>query len=140
MGRSFKYLILIWAFLVISALTFSRYLPFNDSLKVENREEKKLEAAKIYEAANQEYEAGNYLGAIEIYQQALKIQLQIGDRSAEADTLDKIGAANNRLENYDLALKFYRESLEIKREINDLKGVGRILNSLASIRKMCVLL
>jgi CHAT domain-containing protein/Tfp pilus assembly protein PilF len=136
MGRGFKYLILIGAVLVISlasVLTFSRYLPFNSSLKLENREEKKLEAAQIYEAANQEYEAGNYLGAIEIYQRALKIQRQIGDRSGEADTLDKIGAANNRLENYDLALKFYRESLEIRQEIGDLKGVGSLLNSWALI-------
>src|SRR5262249_10372929 len=52
-------------------------------------------------------------------QQALALQREIDDRSSMATTLDSIGYAHYRLDQFDLAEESYRQALQLYRDAGD---------------------
>jgi len=73
-----------------------------------------------------------YQQAIDVYQQSLEIQRQIGDRNGEANSLGNLGAAYSSLGEYERAIEFYQQSLEIQRQIGDRKGEANSLGNLGA--------
>jgi tetratricopeptide (TPR) repeat protein len=70
--------------------------------------------------------------AIEYYQQSLKIEQEIDDRSGQASSLHNLGNAYYALERYQRAIEYYQRSLKIEREIGDWSGEAKSLHNLGN--------
>jgi tetratricopeptide (TPR) repeat protein len=76
---------------------------------------------------------GQYQEALNLYQQSLEIQREIGDRSGEANSLMNLGNVYDSLGQYQKALNFHQQSLAIQREIGDIQGEANSLNNLGNV-------
>ena len=78
-------------------------------------------------------EMGQYDEAEKAYQAALRIEVQVRDRSGEAHTLGQLGnlyAGKGRLEE---AVRFNQQAATVYRELSDLANESRTCNNLADI-------
>jgi tetratricopeptide (TPR) repeat protein len=58
---------------------------------------------------------------------------QIGDRAGEGATLDNIGGIYRSLGQYQEALEYHQQALDIQREVGDRAGEGATLNSIGVV-------
>ncbi|HJZ13385.1 MAG TPA: tetratricopeptide repeat protein, partial [Acidobacteriota bacterium] len=65
---------------------------------------------------------------------ALSIHTQLGDQRGEADVLNAMGVAYERLGRYDDAIRYYNDSIAVKEKIGNKKGVATSLNNIAKIQ------
>lgn len=75
-------------------------------------------------------EQTKYLEATQAYYDALKIFQKQGERSYEATMLSNIGAINEEIGNYDLALSYYQKSISIYKNI----GAKRIATTSSQMK------
>ena len=66
-------------------------------------------------------------------QKAAELFKNFGDKAQLAIALQNIGYAHTSLKAYDLADQFYEESIQIRREIKDLRGVAWIYRNRATL-------
>lgn len=82
-----------------------------------------------------QYKKNNIGLSIEYNKKALNIFILNNDLDIAAKALNNLGFANNILGKTDEAMKFYQESLEIRKKIDDNRGVARVLLNQAKILK-----
>jgi DNA-binding SARP family transcriptional activator len=70
---------------------------------------------------------------LKVNQIALGVTRRIGDRAAQAQAHNDLGAANWRRGRYDQAVASLQESLEIRRELGDRPGEGASLGNLGLV-------
>jgi len=75
---------------------------------------------------------GNYVTALDYYEQSLQISRKIGDRTGEGTTLNNISLIYDAKGDYDTALDYLQQSLQIYREIGDRAGEGTTLNNIST--------
>ncbi|UOG91094.1 MAG: tetratricopeptide repeat protein [Candidatus Thiothrix sulfatifontis] len=76
---------------------------------------------------------GNYGQALNYYQEALAIQQEISDKSAEGTNLNNISQIYQVRGDYDTALDLLNKSLAIQQNIGDKFGEGNTLNNISQI-------
>ncbi|MEY3301829.1 MAG: hypothetical protein RLZZ139_201 [Cyanobacteriota bacterium] len=90
----------------------------------------KLEASRLYNQGNQQYQISQFEAALQSWQQALTIYREIKDRSGEGAALGNLGLAYYSLDKYDQAIEFHLQALAIAREIKDRLVEGVVLGNL----------
>ena len=76
----------------------------------------------------------NTKGAIRSYEQALVAAREIGNRSEEAHSLEKLGHGfYHFLKEYQRAKDYYQQFVELSEEIGDRLGIGNALNFLGNV-------
>lgn len=75
----------------------------------------------------------NYSEAIKYYQNVQKIHLLNKDSAKVSETYKLLGQTYGFINATELAVSYYIKSLELKEQINDLKGQASVFNSLASL-------
>ena len=75
---------------------------------------------------------GHLSVALVLYEEALKIFRELGDRRGEASALASLGSAHFRMEEFRQAIEFYRQGLDLTRELGDRRGEIRILTNLGT--------
>ncbi len=73
---------------------------------------------------------GQYVRALEDFQQGLPIARQAGDRLREAMLLSNMGVAYEGLSQYDKALDYYEQALPLRRQVGDKTGEAATLTSM----------
>lgn len=76
---------------------------------------------------------GQYEKALTLYQQALAIYKEIGNRLGEAITLNNIGQIYDNLRQYEQAIKFHQQALAIYKEVGDKAGSGVALSNIGQV-------
>jgi tetratricopeptide (TPR) repeat protein len=76
---------------------------------------------------------GQYREALNYFQQALEMALEVGDRAGEGDTLNNIGLVYWNQGLYGQALENYNQALVIRREVGDRDGEGDTLNNIGIV-------
>jgi tetratricopeptide (TPR) repeat protein len=71
--------------------------------------------------------------AIDLYQQALIIDREIGHRRREGTDLGNLGVAHKKFGETKRAIEFYEQQLVIVREIGDRRGEGSALGNLGNV-------
>jgi CHAT domain-containing protein/Tfp pilus assembly protein PilF len=94
---------------------------------------RKAEAENLLQKGIQQSQNRQYTEAIETYQQVLAIARAIGDKAILGETLHRIGAIYNNLDDYPQALNFFAQALAIRKQIDDKTGVGSTLNSMGGV-------
>lgn len=76
--------------------------------------------------ANIYLKSGDFKKAIEIYFNAVIMSESVGDKSNQLITLNNIATCFKELKKYNNAFEYYKKSLQLSIEINDLKNEGAI--------------
>ena len=76
---------------------------------------------------------GNFIKAIESYQQFLKIMEELGDKRGIATAMGNIGSLYIDLKEFNKALGYQKRCLSIVQEIGNIEGVASALNNLSII-------
>jgi len=76
---------------------------------------------------------GNYLKAIEFYQQSLKIREQLGDKAGVSASLANIGSIYLNIGEFKKALDYQLRSLKLFEEDGNKQGVASALNNIGII-------
>lgn len=93
---------------------------------------KRLEGQSLHDIAIHSYELGDFNMALDYVEQALQVWRQIGDRYDESNTLITMGSIFERDEPQK-AKECLRESLKIKKEINDRQHEVYVMSNLGSV-------
>jgi CHAT domain-containing protein/Tfp pilus assembly protein PilF len=97
------------------------------------REERLKVAIELNKQGLQLSGQGKKKEALELFEKALVICREIGDKSGEGKLLNNIGAVYNNLGQYQKALDFYQQSLAISQKIGDKAGEGIIFARIGDI-------
>jgi tetratricopeptide (TPR) repeat protein len=84
-------------------------------------------------AGRVEIRSGNYQGSIDYLTRALTFSIQLGRREEQARVQQALGIAYKRLGKLDEALAQYNDSLRIKREVNDQRGIAVSLGEIGQV-------
>lgn len=79
------------------------------------------------------YVRGDYIKAIDYYQQGLTIYEEIVLKSGMAGNMNRLGLVYTRQNEYSMAMDYYLRSLEIFEEISDKQGMASTLNNIGLI-------
>ncbi|MBF2017366.1 MAG: CHAT domain-containing protein [Rivularia sp. T60_A2020_040] len=89
------------------------------------------EAESLSQQALEEYQVNQLPKAIELWQQALKIYLQLDDKQAIVTTLKNLIAVNQQLKNYPQTIDYLQQYLTLTQELQDKPGEILALTTLA---------
>jgi len=106
--------------------------------------QKQLEIARAKKLRKQESKAlntigasfqvrGNYVKAIEAYQQCLKIMEELGDNRGIASAMGNIGSLYIDLKEFSKALGYQMRCLKLVQQIGNIEGVASSLNNISII-------
>jgi tetratricopeptide (TPR) repeat protein len=76
---------------------------------------------------------GNPQRALALYEQALPIRKEVGDRAGEAATLNNMAGVYRATGNPQRAFELYEEALPIMKEVGDRAGEAATLNNMAGV-------
>ena len=106
------------------------YLLLTPPTLAQAQSEQQVEADRLLQQGNQQFQVSQYREALQSWQKALDIFQQIGDRGGVAKSLNNLGNAYYSLGDYRKAIEFYQQSLAIYQEIRDRGGVAKSLGNL----------
>ncbi|OFY82188.1 MAG: hypothetical protein A3F72_08220 [Bacteroidetes bacterium RIFCSPLOWO2_12_FULL_35_15] len=105
----------------------------NDSVKLK---ESKNSVAKSFNNIGMVYDAQrNFPKALEYYEQALKIQEELGDRNGVASDLNNIGNVYHSEKNYSKAITYFLRCLKMMQEMGNKMGIESSLANLGNVYK-----
>ena len=78
----------------------------------------------------------DYQGSLQPLTTALTLSVQLDNRQAKASVLQALGIAYKNLNKLDDALRQYQDSLAIKRQIGDKRGIAASLSEIAQINNL----
>lgn len=76
---------------------------------------------------------GDYTEAKTLYNGALQIWQQLGDKAGLAQALNNLGNVGKEQGDFDQAQSYYEQSLQLYRELNNKNGIALVANNLGSI-------
>src|SRR5215475_9925653 len=76
---------------------------------------------------------GLFARAVEMFELALRLAEQLGEKSLKVNALRALGRADEMRGNYPQALERYQQSLKIAEEIADRIGMARTLNGIGNV-------
>ncbi|NEQ66763.1 MAG: CHAT domain-containing protein [Symploca sp. SIO2D2] len=117
----------------VSSPLLPNFSIFSESTVVaQTSEPQKVEADRLFEQGEQQYDNSQFQAAIQSWQQTLSIYQEIGDRQGEAKSRNNLGIAYYLLGEYQKAIDFHQLSLEIAREIGYRRVEADSLNNLGN--------
>ncbi len=100
------------------------------SIQAQTTQAHKVEADRLLQQGNQQFQTSQFEAAFQSWQQALTIYREIKSRQGEGATLGNLGIAYEALGKYDKAIDFHLQRLAIALEIKDRRGEGNALGNL----------
>jgi PAS domain S-box-containing protein len=106
----------------------------NQALKIAQTLELVDSQATILSIIGVAYEyKGNYLKAIELYEESLFFAIKTGDNTIEAKTILNLSIANQSLGRYDNALNYGLKALEFFENIGSQEAIAKTLNNIGNV-------
>ncbi|MDZ7961815.1 MAG: CHAT domain-containing tetratricopeptide repeat protein [Aulosira sp. DedQUE10] len=96
-------------------------------------EARKADAHRWLQQGIRQYKISRFTDALQSWQQALIIYLEIKDRTGESESLGNLGLAYYSLGDYESAIGYYQQSLAIAKEIKDRRGESAALTNLGNV-------
>lgn len=93
------------------------------------------EADRLLNQAGEAFRVSQYQVALDLWQSALEIYRDTGNRKGEASSLGNLGLTYGSLGEYQRAIDFQQQSLLIKREIGDRQGEANSIGNLCNAWK-----
>lgn len=77
----------------------------------------------------------NPRGAMDHFNHALTLSIQLGNDETKGTALQGIGVCYRQLNNQDEALRYFQQALEVRRKLVDKRGIAMTLNVMAQIEE-----
>lgn len=106
---------------------------YQQVLRLKEDIDKAFEAEAVFNLANLFTKQGNYDQALSHHKRALAINRVLGDRHAEAVSLNSIGLLYALMKNDAKSQANHRVALDIRQELKDKRGSAESLNNLAEL-------
>jgi tetratricopeptide (TPR) repeat protein/CHAT domain-containing protein len=90
----------------------------------------KEQADALLSQGNQAYSTSDFRGAMEKWNQALKIYVSIGDKQGEGNAYGNLGVAYQSLGDYPKAIEFQNKRLQIALQMGDKQGERQVYDNL----------
>jgi tetratricopeptide (TPR) repeat protein/predicted Ser/Thr protein kinase len=87
----------------------------------------------LFAAGRVKLQAGNYQASLDDLNRGLSLAIQVDNREAKARILHTIGINYKLLKKFDEALRYYEDSLAIKRELGDKGGMAATFGEMAQV-------
>jgi len=82
-----------------------------------------------------ELRRSNPQGALDYSNRALPLAIQFGNDEAKGTILQVIGISYDQLDKEDEALRYFQQALEVRRKLDDKRGIAVTLNAMAQIQE-----
>jgi len=118
--------------LAFCLLSVAFYIPEHSPLPASAQaiDARQVEADRLFQQGNQQFQTGQFPAALNSWQQALQIYRGLKNREGEGRALWNLGAAYHSLGNYAQAIEYSQQYLAIAREIKYRYGEGAALGNL----------
>jgi CHAT domain-containing protein/Flp pilus assembly protein TadD len=129
-------LLLCGVFLSSVAATPSTSVQIAQQQETTSQQATRAAAQRLYDEGFKLYNQGtaeSLRSALEKWKQALILWQQVGNKVAEAATLNNIGLLYSYLDDKQQALNYYNQSLPLRRQVGDKKGEATTLNNIGSV-------
>ena len=103
------------------------------ALEISQEQDQRLESQVLNDLAGVYVATGQPQKALTLYEQALPIRREVGERAGEATTLNNMGEVYRITGQPQKALTLYEQALPITREVRDRAREATILNNLAVV-------
>jgi tetratricopeptide (TPR) repeat protein len=103
------------------------------ALEMAQERDPELEGQALNNLAMMSRATGHPHEALRLYEQALLIAREVGNRDGEGATLNNLGNVYNTLGQKQQALDYYQQALLIAREVRDRAGQGATLSNLGNV-------
>ena len=139
MGYSLNLLTVASVFLVslpVEAVVMDGLSVASEEVKIaqgEGKKQREDEALRLNELGLQQLNKGELKEALNNFEQALVIFIEIGERKSEGAVINNIGGVYRNLGEYPKALNYYQRSLAIDKEVGDKQGEGTTLSNIGGI-------
>ncbi len=123
-----------WSWIVSRLGNPLRALELLDAaVEIAQRVDKRLELESLHTLALVYRAIGQPKEALRLYEQALPISREVGDRAGEGAILNNLAGVYRAIGQPKEALHLYEQALPISREVGDRAGEGTTLNNLALV-------
>ena len=92
-----------------------------------------VKAAALHNQGNVHYVQGRYEEAEKLYQDSLKIDKELGDKSGIAITLHQLGMIHQKQGRYEEAVKMYHDSLKINEALGNKSEIASTLGQMGNV-------
>ena len=106
----------------------------DEDAKVLQADPKYLEA--LYAAGTSRLRRRDYKGSVEFLIPAEVLAFQLESKEAHARILHYLGIVYKNMGNLDQAMSNYQESLQIRRRLDDKRGIAQSLNEIAQVHDL----
>lgn len=131
---SLHFLAVLTPLVLLSVATpLALILPPTPALAQTDTDARRAEALELNNRGAQLDAVGRYEEALVLYERALAVVREIGERSGEAAILNNIGLVYNALGQYEQALELYEQTLAILIEVGDRAREGFTLNNIGFV-------
>ena len=110
---------------------FLRAWTLYQALDGDNHQIKARKINVLWQLGHLEQDQGNYAEARRLYNQSLKLEERLGDRSGAANTMNNLGILEQAQGNYAEARRLYNHSLQLYKQLGDQRGIVGTLHNLA---------
>lgn len=110
------------------------YLDSTENLALKSGNELMVVRAKINKGGIRQAEA-NYIEAIQLYTDALKLAEKYNNAELVANILNSIGQIYGDQKNYKESIEFFRKSKKVEDERNNIRGAAAAYNNMALVFK-----
>jgi len=100
-----------------------------------NSPDKRTKAVAYHNIGNIHQSQGRYEDALKYYNDSLKIEQELGNRSGIALSYNNIGIIHQYQGRYDDALRYYNDSLKIEQELGNRSGIAGSLHQIGWIHQ-----
>jgi tetratricopeptide (TPR) repeat protein len=133
-GVARGYYLLYWGWVLQRLIDTRRGLKLiEQALEIGQGQDQRLELETLNNMALVYRATGQPRRALELYEQALPIIREVGDRAGEAVTLNNIAEVYRATGQPERALELYEQALPLMREVGDRAGEATTLNNMALV-------
>jgi tetratricopeptide (TPR) repeat protein len=134
MGVARGYYLLYWGWILQQLIDTRRGLKLiEQALEIGQSQDRQLKLLAINNMGLVYQATGQPQQALELYEQALQLRREMGDRAGEAATLNNMGLVYRATGHPQQALELLEQALPLKREMDDRDGAAATLNNMAEV-------
>jgi CHAT domain-containing protein/Tfp pilus assembly protein PilF len=134
-NRYFSIALITLPLIVFSSVYFFDFpgLTIGEQALAQTHDNRQTKANRLYQQGDQLVKLGKFNAALTIFEEALAIFQELGDRHSVGLTLNYLGIVNKSMSRYSQALVFYQQALVIFKEFSDRLNEGTTLSNIALI-------
>lgn len=124
-----RVIVMMMALMTVAPLTVT---PVATQQALAQTQDARTQADRLLQQGLKQYQASQFMSAIQPWQQALKLYQEIKDRRGEGQTLGNLGLAYRAISDYGKAIDYQLQALAIFQGLKDRQAEGQLSGNLGN--------